>query len=120
MAGSGGEGGNCIAVVIAAQLAQEDAPPAAVFFRGDGELERGLAGGVAEDRGTAEQAPAQGGQFGALGLAQQALEPDAEVVGADGQVAGRLGGPERAQAEALSPNWAPRSLMRLSMSARPL
>ena len=76
-------------------------PPRAALGRGDGEFEGGLASGVAEDRGAGKQPPAQGGQFRALGLAEPALEADAEVVGADGEVAGRLGRPERKAAQAL-------------------
>ena len=70
---SGREGGNCIAVVAWGHLAKENAPPSAAFFGGDGELERGLAGGVTEDRGAGKQPPAQRREFGALGLAESAL-----------------------------------------------
>ena len=97
---SGREGGNCIAVVVWGHLAKENAPPSAAFFGGDGELERGLAGGVTEDRGAGKQPPAQRREFGALGLAESALETDAQVVGADGEVAGRFGRPKRAAAQA--------------------
>ena len=70
---SGREGGNCIAVVVWGHLAKENAPPSAAFFGGDGELERGLAGGVTEDRGAGKKAPAQGGQLRALGLTARKL-----------------------------------------------
>ena len=100
-AGSGGEGGNCIAVVASAQLAEEDVPPMAALGRSDGEFERGLAGGVAEDRSAGKQAPAQRGRFRPLGLTEPALEADAQVVGADGEMAGRFVRPERTAAQAL-------------------
>lgn len=82
---SGGEGGNCIAVVSGAQLAEQNLPPLAGFGGSDGELERRRA----EDGSAAGQPPAQRGEFGALGPAEPALEADAEVVGADREVAGR-------------------------------
>lgn len=88
-------------MLVGTQLAQENVPPSAALGRGDGELEGGPAGGVAEDRGAGKQAPAQGGQFRALRLTEPALETDAQVVGADGEVTGRFGGPERAAAQAL-------------------
>jgi len=100
-AGSGGEGGNCIAVVVRAHLTEENVPPMAALGGGDGEFERGLAGGVAEDRSAGKQAPAQRGQFRPLGLTEPALEADAKIVGADGEVAGRFGRPERTAAQAL-------------------
>jgi Fe-S-cluster-containing hydrogenase component 2 len=37
-------------VLVGTQLAQENEPPSAALGRGDGELEGGFAGGVAEDR----------------------------------------------------------------------
>ena len=49
--GSCGEGGNCIAVVFAAYLAQENMPPVAAFGSGDCEFESGLASSVTEDGG---------------------------------------------------------------------
>ena len=98
---SGGESGNCIAVVLGGHLLEQDAPPVAAFCGGDGEFEGRLAGGVAEDGGAGKEAPAQGGEFGTLRLAESALEADAEVVGADGQMTGRLGGPEGTAAETL-------------------
>ncbi len=100
-AGSGGEGGNCIAVVVRAHLTEENVPPMAALGSGDGEFERGLAGGVAEDRSAGKQARAQRGQFRPLGLTEPALEADAKIVGADGEVAGRFGRPERTAAQAL-------------------
>jgi hypothetical protein len=56
----------------------------AAFCGGDGEFEGGLTSSAAEDGGAGKQAPAQGREFGPPGLAEPALEPDAEVVGADG------------------------------------
>lgn len=53
--GSGRERGNCIAIVDITHLAEENVPPMAALC-GDGELERGLAGRVAEDCGTGGQA----------------------------------------------------------------
>ena len=100
---SGRERGNCIAVVFGGHLTEENLPPVAAFFGGDGELECGFAGGVAEDGGAGKQPPAQGRQFGALGLAEPALPADTKIVGADREVAGRLGGPERAATQALQP-----------------
>jgi hypothetical protein len=38
-------------VLVGTQLAQENVPPSAALGRGDGELEGGFAGGVAEDCG---------------------------------------------------------------------
>ena len=99
--GSGREGGNCIAVVVGTHLSEENVPPSAALGSGDGEFERGFASGVTEDRGAGKQAPAQGGEFGALRLTEPALEADAQVVGADGEVTGRFGRPERAAAQAL-------------------
>ena len=98
---SGGESGNCIAVVVGGHLTQENVPPTAAFFSGDGELESGFACGVTEDRGTGKEAPAQRSQLGPLGLAEPTLQTDAQVVGADGQMTGRLGRPERPAAQSL-------------------
>lgn len=117
---SSGESGNCIAGVIRAHLAQENVPPMAALGRGDGELEGGFARSAAEDRGTGKETPAQGGQLGALRLTEPALQADAEVVGADGEVAGRFGRQNERQHRPFKPNWEPSSLIRFSMSARPL
>lgn len=100
-AGSGGEGGNCIAVLVGTHLSEENAPPMAALWRGDGEFERGFASGVTEDRGAGKEPPPQRGELGALRLTEPALEPDAQVVGADGEVIRGFGCPERAAAQAL-------------------
>ena len=92
--GSGGEGGNCIAVVSIGELSQENPPPTAGLSGGDGELQRGLAGGATEDGGAGEEPLAQRRELGTLRLAKPALEADAQVVGADGEVARRFGGPK--------------------------
>src|ERR1039458_6452020 len=108
--GSGRECGNCIAVVVGTYLSEENVPPMAALWWGDGEFEGGLAGGVAENRGTGKKAPTQGGQFGALGLAEPALEADAQVVGADGVVTGGLGRPKRPAAQTLQAELGPEFL----------
>ena len=82
-------------------MLEQSEPPASCLVAGEGEFEGGFAGGMAEDRGAGKQAPAQGGELGALGLAEPALETDTQVVGADGEVAGRFGRPEGAAAQAL-------------------
>lgn len=98
---SSGEGGNCIAVVVGAHLAEENVPPLTALGRGDGEFERGLAGGVTEDGGAGEQPPAQRGELSALRLTEPALETDAQVVGTDGEMTGGFGRPERTATQAL-------------------
>ena len=101
MTGSGRERGNCIAVGFRAHLAEENVPPGAAFFAGDGKLERGFASGVTEDCGTGKEPPTQRGQFSPLGLIEPTLQTDTQIVGADGQVIGGLGGPKRAAAKSL-------------------
>ena len=63
-------------------------PPMAALGSGDGEFECGFASGVTEDCGAGKQAPAQGGQFGTLRLTEPALQADAQVAGADGEMTG--------------------------------
>ncbi len=76
-------------------------PPMAAVGRSDGEFECELARGVAEDRGAGKPAPAQRRELGTLGLTEAALETDAEIEGADGEMTGRFGRPERTAAQAL-------------------
>src|SRR5687767_13981868 len=99
-ASPGREGGNCIAIIFAIHLAKKNQPPGAVFLSGDGEFDRALASGSAENGGAGKEPPAQGREFGALRLAEPTLKTDAEIVGADGEVTGGLGGPERTAAQA--------------------
>ena len=56
-------------------------PPVAALGRGDGEFERGLAGGATEDGGAGKQPPAQGGQFGTLRLTGISLEKKELLIG---------------------------------------
>lgn len=56
---------------------------------------------AAEDRGAGKKPPAKGGQLGALRLAEPSLETNAQVVGAEGEMAGGLGRPERTATQAL-------------------
>lgn len=83
--------------------AQEGEPPSAGWITGDGEFEGGVSCHAAEDGGAGEELAAERAEFGAMRLAEPALERDAQVVGGDGEVAGRFGRPKRAAAQALQP-----------------
>ena len=99
---------------------EEVVPPVASLAAADGEFECGFALGVAEDGGAGEQPPAQRDQFAFGELAEPALQEDAQIVGGDGRWQAASVAQNNRQQRPLIPNWAPNSLMRFSMSARPL
>jgi hypothetical protein len=99
---------------------EQSEPPSAAFVAGDSEFEGGLSAGVAEDSGTGEEAAAQGAEFGAVRLAKPTLQPDAKIVGRNGEMAGRFRGPERTAAQARQAKLGPEFLDPFSISARPL
>ena len=57
-------------------MLKQSEPPASWLVACDGEFEGGFAGGVAEDGGAGKQAPAQGSELSALGLAEPALKAE--------------------------------------------
>lgn len=117
--GSGTEGADCIAVGWGGELGENLQPPRLVVLASNGESQVGFAPRAAPNRGTSEQEPAQCQELAKLQLSEPSLEQHTQIVRRDGQMVNTVA-QKLSQARRLIPNSSPSSLIRFSMSARPL